>query len=210
MLDVLTFSPDGKVLAVADNDRMYTGSTITVWDVAPGEAGKPPSAVLRHTLRGHSHFTFSLAFFPDGRTLVSGNGDRTVRLWDTSTGQEMARFIPHQHPTGHWESWAYCVATAPDGQTFATWGADGIKLWDRESMGLFRVLDARGLGCSLAFTEDGRSLIAENREAVYYWSVASSPLPFFGLLGATAVVVAWLFWSGSFSTPSLPQKAEVA
>jgi WD40 repeat protein len=34
-------------------------------------------------LRGHTSYVWSLAFSPDGTTLVSGSGDNTVRLWDT-------------------------------------------------------------------------------------------------------------------------------
>ena len=32
---------------------------------------------------GHSWYVFSLAFSPDGRTMVLVAGDSTVRLWDT-------------------------------------------------------------------------------------------------------------------------------
>jgi hypothetical protein len=34
-------------------------------------------------LPGHTSYVMSLAFSPDGATLVSGSGDSTVRLWDT-------------------------------------------------------------------------------------------------------------------------------
>jgi hypothetical protein len=35
-------------------------------------------------LQGHTKYVWSLAFSPDGATLVSGSGDFKVRLWDTS------------------------------------------------------------------------------------------------------------------------------
>ena len=36
-------------------------------------------------LEAHTNYVFSLAFSPDGRSLVSGSGDGTVRIWDTES-----------------------------------------------------------------------------------------------------------------------------
>jgi hypothetical protein len=49
--------------------------TVRLWDVASGQE-------VAH-LPSHTSYIWSLAFSPDGQTLVSGSGDSTVRLWDT-------------------------------------------------------------------------------------------------------------------------------
>lgn len=58
--------------------------TIKVWDVASG---------LAQEFRGHTGKITGLAFVPNGRMLVSGSNDGTVRLWDLQTGQEIAALI---------------------------------------------------------------------------------------------------------------------
>ena len=42
---------------------------------------------LAYTLTKHSHYVYSLAFTPDGQTLVSGSWDNTVKLWQMNTMQ---------------------------------------------------------------------------------------------------------------------------
>jgi WD40 repeat protein len=63
--------PDGRRLATPGRDR-----AVWLWDLATGQE------VAR--LQGHASYVWSLAFSPDGATLVSGSGDFTVRLWDTA------------------------------------------------------------------------------------------------------------------------------
>ena len=41
----------------------------------------------------HSHYVASVAFSPDGATIVSGSADRTIKVWDAGT---FARHIPHR------------------------------------------------------------------------------------------------------------------
>ncbi len=41
------------------------------------------------TLRGHSYFVFSVAYSPDGKHIVSGSRDRTVKIWDAQSGEEV-------------------------------------------------------------------------------------------------------------------------
>jgi RNA polymerase sigma factor (sigma-70 family) len=77
-INALRFSPDGRVLASARQDRDYA---IRLWEVATG----------RERLRflGHRDGVGSLDFSPDGRRLASGGGDAIVLVWDV-TGRSAA------------------------------------------------------------------------------------------------------------------------
>ena len=65
-----------------------------------------------------------MCFSPDGKTLVSGSADCTIKLWDVATGQERAALKGHT-------SAVQSIAFSPDGKTLASGSEDKtIKLWD--------------------------------------------------------------------------------
>lgn len=70
---VVSFSPDGKMLASA------SGSIVTVWD---SETGKPIAA-----LEGRWTQCLAVAFSPDGRTLAAAGTGAGVVVWDVEMGK---------------------------------------------------------------------------------------------------------------------------
>ena len=66
----VAFSLDGTLLASASD-------VVELWDAVTG--------VNIATLQGHTDLVYSVAFSPNGKTLASGAGDNTVKLWDISS-----------------------------------------------------------------------------------------------------------------------------
>jgi GTPase SAR1 family protein len=84
----------------------------------------PPGFTLRHTLRGHTGVINQIAWSPDGGMLASGADDKTIRLWDAQTGQQLHSL------TGH-TNLVLSVAWSPDGGMLASGAVDGtIQLWE--------------------------------------------------------------------------------
>jgi WD40 repeat protein len=99
-----------------------------LWDVNTGNCIK--------TLTGHTNWVWSVAFSPDGKTLVSGSCDQTVRLWDICTGRCIRSL------TGHTRE-IYSVSFSPDGQTVASGCADETaRLWDVNTGECLKILKA--------------------------------------------------------------------
>jgi len=48
------------------------------------------------TLTGHSNWVTSVAYSPDGKHIVSGSDDRTVKVWDAQTGKEVSVLVCHR------------------------------------------------------------------------------------------------------------------
>ena len=156
---LVAFSPLGKIIAsVEEGDN---NNIIHLWDV---QQQRKLGVLENHTAR----ISF-IAFSSDGRTLVSGGGDWTVRLWDVANRKQINLL----------DRVAVCGRFSPDGKILAL-GYEGILLWD--------VLQQKPIGevsckmeeaiSSLAFSPDGERLAAicgwgEGESRISTWDIAS-------------------------------------
>jgi WD40 repeat protein len=86
------------------------------------------------TLTGHAGPVRGVAFSPDGKLVVSGGVDRTVRIFDVATGKPIDVLSGHQDTV-------FAVAFSPDGKILASASADRtVRLWDVATRRLIREL----------------------------------------------------------------------
>ena len=84
---------------------------------------RPNRTIQTRYVSGHMGPVWSVAFSPDGETIVSGSSDGTLRLWD-SEGNLIGAPLE-----GHTDS-VYSVAFSSDGQTIVSGSGDRtVRLW---------------------------------------------------------------------------------
>jgi WD40 repeat protein len=81
-------------------------------------------------LNGHTDIVTSVAFSSDGTHIVSGSNDKSVRVWDASTGMELKRL------NGHTDN-VTSVTFSSDSTRIISGSDDGsVRVWDLQYHGL--------------------------------------------------------------------------
>src|SRR6266542_3189589 len=143
----------------------------------PGAAWAQATAEPKIRIEGpfNSGIVYSVAFSPDGKTLASGSGDNTIRLWDVGAGRLIRSLAGHGGAVRS-------VAFSPDGKMIASASEDKtIKLWQVSTGKYIRLFNGH-TGCvySVAFSPDGKTLASSSEEgnesALRLWDVNTGRL----------------------------------
>ncbi len=125
--DQAAFSPDGKILAAADEDFLY------LWDTTTGkvrhkmalDAPVPPTVRVFgygewREVPLYPRFPTQMRFAPNGKSLATAfDGDNPVYLWDVATGKRV-----HKQAVGH------TLAFSSDGATLVTGTGESVRFWE--------------------------------------------------------------------------------
>jgi len=177
----LAVDPSGEVVAAGSLDDF----DIHLWSVQTGQ--------LLDRLAGHEGPVSSLAFAPDGGSLVSGSWDRTVRIWSVFARTQTSEPLQLQADI-------LCVRIRPDSQQIAVSSLDGqLTFWSlrdgtqqtgtvdgRRDVSGGRMLSDRRTAASaagtksfhtLAYSADGTVLLAAgNSKHICLYAVATGAL----------------------------------
>jgi RNA polymerase sigma factor (sigma-70 family) len=172
-ITAIAYAQDGKTMALSSNNQVW------LWSPSTGK-------VLR-TLQGQEGSVSALNYSLDGKSLITGSYDGTLRFWDSRTGKEQRRISIGK-------GWVQEVALSPDGKMLAVWGEatsrKTIHLLNAVTGAKLRTIEAScddpgvvAISLSLRFSPDSKTLYARNgnHTSILRWVAATGEaLPLIG------------------------------
>ena len=125
----------------------------------------------RQQYLGHTDDIRLIDLSPDGRNILTASADRTARLWDAQTGEELDRFVGHTAQLN-------VALFSPDGDYILTGSLDNTaRLWDAQTGEEVRQFKEHTGGVwSVGFTPDGQSIVTSDGKMARLWDVQTGEI----------------------------------
>ncbi|HEY0797789.1 MAG TPA: serine/threonine-protein kinase, partial [Candidatus Baltobacteraceae bacterium] len=148
-----------EVLPHSGVARAYTPEALSVFQEA--RAADAQVSIIS----GHTDRVIGAGFSPDGRRIVTASYDRSARIWDAETGQELLQLKGHTEPV-------LSAAFSPDGRYIVTASLDKTaRIWDAATgRNIMELTGGRSRVWSAAFSPDGLHVIvalSDNTARIY-------------------------------------------
>lgn len=153
----VVFTPDSSGLLTAGKDHRVR---LTAGPGPDGQTTNTTAQTLREYV-GHTDAVRSVDISRDGKLMVTGGVDRTVRIWEVSSGKLLRTYQGHQ-------SEVVAVAISPDGRSVASGAEDGsIRLWELSTTDDHQsVADAGDALWTVAYSPDGQHLATAGADRI--------------------------------------------
>ncbi|BDA67802.1 WD-40 repeat-containing protein [Calothrix sp. PCC 7716] len=165
----------GRVLSVAistDGKTIVSGGqdgTVRMWNREGSPIGQPfmwnrEGSPIGQPFEVHQGMVTSVAISTDGKTIVSGGQDGTVRMWNREGRQIGQPFKGHQ-------GFVYSVAIGMDGQTIVSGGQDGtVRMWNPQGQQIGQPFKGhQGEVSSVAISMDGKTIVSGGDDGIRMW-----------------------------------------
>lgn len=132
----------------------------------------PPGGALVRTLSGHSDWVKAVAVTADGKYVISGSGDSTLKVWNWQAGEEVRTLAGHSERV-------LAVAITPDGKYVISASRDKtIKVWNWQTGEEVRTLTSHSDWVfALAVTPDGKYLISGSTDkTIKVWNIETGEI----------------------------------
>ena len=98
MYEEIVFDEQPGPKIASDWHKKTDSTSRPLWFARKNKPHNRASSALIRTFWGHLEDTTFAVFSPDGKQCASGSSDKTIRIWELSTGREIRMLLGHERP----------------------------------------------------------------------------------------------------------------